>query len=60
MPEPVTALLIPDLVHHIAVDPKQRKIYTSISYQRQGMMDFANSDAPSGRYDLGGEFQSSI
>jgi secreted PhoX family phosphatase len=38
----------------ITFDPKQRKIYTSISYQRQGMMDFANSDAPSGRYDLGG------
>jgi hypothetical protein len=47
--------------YHIAVDPKQRKIYTAISYQRQGMMDFANSDAPSGRYDLGGKFiQSSI
>lgn len=26
----------------LTYDPKQKKIYTAISYQRQGMMDFAN------------------
>lgn len=40
----------------LTYDPKQRKIYTAISYQRQGMLDFAlNSTAASGRFDLGGE-----
>jgi secreted PhoX family phosphatase len=35
-------------------DPKQRKIYTAISYQRSGMEDFANNGVPSLSRDQGG------